>query len=524
MMKKWKMAGIALVGLLFTAACQDLEIENPNNPDRTRAITRPADVEGLVYGSWGLFTARTQNSGSCYNTFPTIADEGTATYANSASLELSSEPRVIYNNASSAAAHDLGRYQWYDWYSMLSNANDALIAMDSGLEIVDADGDRTLQTRGVARFLQGLSLGYIGLIFDQAIVATEETDITDPDNLTFRPYSEVIAAAVASLERSIQIASTQNWSTDQFLQGRSFTAEDLVHASHSFIAKFQILGARSRAERDALPWASILSHIDAGMDALGDDFWVDLDQNGLTSSYRYRIQNNGSFQQRADYYTVGMADVTGAFQSWFATPLGDRNKFDMDSPDRRVIGPDGPTSDGKYFEHLENEYFRPERGTYHFSYYQFDRFNEDYYGGSRCPDCRIDIIMLDEMTLFRAEAALRTGNKQLAADLINVTRVGNGELPPVTADGVPQAADCVPKTSTGQCGSLELALFYERMIELYGQDCQRAFHDKRGFDMLTPGTLIHLPVPGRELETLGFPVYTFGGVGGTDSSTGWALW
>ena len=71
---------------------------------------------------------------------------------------------------------------------------------------------------------------------------------------------------------------------------------------------------------------------------------------------------------------------------------------------------------------------------------------------------------------------------------------------------------------------MELALFYERMIELYGQDCLRAWADRRGFDMLTPGTFLELPVPGRELETLGVEVYTFGGVGGNRAATGWALW
>jgi hypothetical protein len=36
---------------------------------------------------------------------------------------------------------------------------------------------------------------------------------------------------------------------------------------------------------------------------------------------------------------------------------------------------------------------------------------------------------------------------------------------------------------------------------------------RRHVDGLQPGTVHHLPMPAKELETLGMPIYTFGGVG-----------
>ena len=90
-----------------------------------------------------------------------------------------------------------------------------------------------------------------------------------------------------------------------------------------------------------------------------------------------------------------------------------------------------------------------------------------------------------------------------------MTRVSNGELAPVTVSGVPNGS--APVMEDGSPGSLLDAIYYERMIELAGTDAVRAYLDRRGSGTLTPGTFYHFPVPGRELQTLGLPIYTFGG-------------
>jgi hypothetical protein len=511
-MRNKRFAWVALVGILFTAACQDLEITNPNAPDRSRAITEPGDVETLVYGSWPLYLSRTHRSSSCYNAMPVIADEGTTTYANNAALELSSEPRVPFNNNPLSDAHGIARYQWYDWYEMLSNVNDALVALDGGMRIEDQNGDRTDQVRAFAKFLQGISLGWIGALFDRGIVATEDSDLENPETLEFKTYSEVLEQAVASLEEAADLAQGGSWAIEGVWEGRTITPSLLQEVAHSYIAKFMVYGARSVDERDALDWNKVLTHLDQGLQ--DEDFYLEMSPTGTRSFYRYRIQSNGSFSQRADYYLIGPADVSGNFQSWLATPLEDRVKFHITTPDRRITGADSAT-DGKYFEYKTDEVFRPERGTYHFSYYQFDRYGGEYRYGP------LALISLDELRLIRAEAALRTGNRALAAELANVTRTQNGELPPVTADGVQPGPSCVPRMSDGQCGDLEYAIHYERMIEGVGISCLRGFMDRRGFGSLTPGTFIHFPVPARELETLGQPIYTFGGVGQEGAAPAW---
>jgi len=114
------------------------------------------------------------------------------------------------------------------------------------------------------------------------------------------------------------------------------------------------------------------------------------------------------------------------------------------------------------------------------------------------------------------EAEIRLGNPAAAAALINKTRVGNGELPPVTAAGVPPGPGCVPKRYDGACGSLFDALMYEKRIETYGTAI--AYFDLRGWGCLLEGTPTQLPPPGRQLDLLGKVNYTYGGSPGAVGS------
>jgi hypothetical protein len=91
--------------------------------------------------------------------------------------------------------------------------------------------------------------------------------------------------------------------------------------------------------------------------------------------------------------------------------------------------------------------------------------------------------------------------------------VANGQLAPVTVDGPPDDAQCVPRKTTGGCGSLWDALRYEKTLELAGIEGAISWWDARGWGTLQEGTLVHFPVPGREIDNLGIANYTFGGGG-----------
>jgi hypothetical protein len=258
---------------------------------------------------------------------------------------------------------------------------------------------------------------------------------------------------------------------------------------------------------------------------LTTDFGIQL-STARTSEVLLRSQNNtttGTTNARWNYRVIGPADQSGAYQAWIAAPVAQRDRFHIVTPDRRITGPT-PTSDGAYTRYrADNNGFEVDRGKYLFSAYQWARHAiRNNNTGTASNTGVLFLMTADENNLLRAEALLRTGNAQGAADLINVTRtrtqrIGTTDypgLPAVTAAGVPNVNGvCVPRTDAGACGDLLAAIRYERMIELASTDVIRGYMDARGFGILVDGALLHFPVPGNALELDGLENYTFGGVG-----------
>ncbi|WP_018128558.1 RagB/SusD family nutrient uptake outer membrane protein [Balneola vulgaris] len=496
--------GFSVLALTGFISCQDLDVVNTNAPDRERALSNPGDVEVLISSTFQDLWGRTQTSGTSINSMPVVADEFTGTYANNASLELSSEPRVAYTNNPTSSAHEIGRYQWYAWYSALSSANEGLTAINNGLVIPDENGDDvTARAEAFARFMQGVSLGYLGMLFDQASIADENTDLEDAQALEYRPYDEVLDFAIAKLEEAITFMENNTFTLpSEWIDGNPLSNTEMAKVAHSYIARIMVYGARTPAERAALDWDKVLTHLDNG---ITEDFDVTLSSSGLYSYYLNRAQSNGSYRSHADYKLIGPADTSGAYQTWINAEPNDRQPFLIETPDRRVTDAGDPETGGKYFRYRSEALPNPDRGSYHMSYYQWYRYSGAYYTGT------MTIMSIEEMDLMRAEAHVQNGEPALALPYVNDTRVNNGELAPVTVAGVP--AGSIPLNADGSEGSLLDAIYYERMLECAGTDALRAYLDRRGSGTLTTGTFYQFPVPGRELQSLGMEIYTFGGVG-----------
>jgi hypothetical protein len=217
---------------------------------------------------------------------------------------------------------------------------------------------------------------------------------------------------------------------------------------------------------------------------------------------------------RPSYWLLGPADSTNGFKSWVATPVASRQPFQIVTKDRRIQGPTGPSSAGTYVGYNKATIFAVSRGTYRWSYYYFKRYGT----GSSWQNGPQPAMTVTEMNLLKAEALIRLNRAAEAVPLINLTRVANGNLPPVTVDGPPDEPGCVPRKLNGQCGSLWDALRYEKGIELLGMDGVRAFFDARGWQTLPQDTFVQLPIPGRELGVLQRPLYSYGGPGGESSA------
>jgi hypothetical protein len=533
-MNAWIKRTLVVAMLVGTAACQDLAVPNLNLPDTKRALSTPDAVQAVIESSFTIWWGRMHNAADAYWYFPAAADEVTSTWM-SRTVQASFEPRQELNNDPVAASVWIPRSAWDGFPSGAANANDGIRIINSGMRIVVSDTedeaavDRTDRAYTFARIWQGIHLGYLGLVFDQAAPATDTTFIDDAfwEGRNLKPYPEVVAMGVRSLEKGIERAQTgEQWMLKpSFINGRAYDNQQMIQFAHTMIARLLIYQARTPEERAQVDWQKVLSHTEQG---LTFDFDVQVESGVLTSvGWNQRVQLGGTNTQsfRVDPHILGLADVSGNYQAWLALDRDERDAFLITTPDRRFQGPGGPTTNGAYFRYLTGWNTLADRGLYNRSSYGwYRRIN---YGEGTWQTGSLNIATADENRLYRAEALLRTGNLQGAADLINVTRtrgqrIGSTEypsnLPPVTAQGVPQSDDCVPRTRTGACGSLLDALRYERAIELFAMDTYRAWLDYRGFGMLQTGQAYHMPIPGRYLVSMGLPIYTFGGVGGAGAA------
>jgi hypothetical protein len=537
-MRKCMRGVLALTLAVSTSACLDLDVVNENLPDTKRALGEPGAVEQVIRSSFRIWYDRlhgnTASAQDIWGYYPEIAGENTRTQI-IRNIQPTLEPRVVLKNDPEAEEVWIPRAPWDGFSSGAANTNDGLRQIAAGMRVVtsDAEGlpvaDNTDRAYVFAKLFQGINLGYLALTMDQAAPATEATqlpkgydDLMTWERTNMVPYTKIMETAIHSLEEAIARATTGGAFVlpDSWINGQTYNNTQLAQLAHTMIARFLVYNARTPQERTQVNWAKVLHHTERG---LTYDFGPTLQTGVLTSTgYLQRMTLGASAAaMRTSLHTLGPADVSGGYQAWLNQPLSTRTAFQISTPDRRVVG-NTPNSNGAYFRFFNNfTGLDAGRGTYTFSNYQWwRRLN---YTSSNFQTGQYVLFSVDENRLLRAEALLRTGNLQGAADLINVTRTRGvklgttftaSNLPPVTAAGVPQAADCVPKTKAGACGSLLNALAYERLIELMGQDPMRAWHDRRGSGELISGTILHMPVPARYAVSIGIPIYTFGGVGG----------
>ena len=119
---------------------------------------------------------------------------------------------------------------------------------------------------------------------------------------------------------------------------------------------------------------------------------------------------------------------------------------------------------------------------------------------------------LTENNLILAESLVHLGHTADAIVLLNSgTRTQRGHLPPLDA--------MTPDNEVLK------AIFYERNIELMITGMGISFFDMRRRDLLQKGTPLHFPIPASELQVVGLPLYTYGGVDHADgintSNGGW---
>jgi hypothetical protein len=558
-MRMIKRAMLAGALALSTTACLDMDVVNQNAPDIERALRDPGDVETVISSSFIIWYNNLLNN-DVIRIYPQLADQNTTTLTQRG-FQWSREPREPFNNDPQGDQVWIPRGPWDGFSECTANTNDGLRRIKEGLAIrtPDAGGtvvDNTDRAYVFAKLFQGICIGYLGLILDQIASAQEDTIIPagfdeqrDWEREHLKPYTSQLAMAQQSLDEAIARATSgvQFTTPVTWINQQSLNNQQVIELANTMAARFMVLNARTPAERGQVDWQKVLQHTEKG---LTYDFGPTLQQGILTNNnwigqVNPTGTNTSSGEHRTDYKYLGPADQSGNYQTWLNTLPENRTPFYLSTPDRRVMAAapgtctGAPTTaacspNGAYFRNRGNvSNFDVARGVQYQSFYvYYKRFNSGY-GGFTSQTGQAVMASVDENRLLRAEALLRTGQVQAAIDLINVTRtravrIGTTNiatnLPPIP-NGTSATARlpmvngaCVPRKNDGTCGDIMDALIWERKMELHLQDAVSWWAYARGAGLLLPGTLFHMPIPGRYLVSLLMPIYTHGGIGGTGTA------
>ena len=477
-MKKIKLlTKFTLILMIFS--CESLDIENLNEPETKRVLATSDDYVNVLDGATLQFW-NALHKYSPYMTLLVAADFGTSSWGNfnMRSVGTVGEPYGLgdhsaLENTVTANYTDYLETPYNDLYSVITSSNDIIIAVNSS----DLDEDEKNQSRAYAYFLRGLGYGYVGMLFDKALIFDENTE--DIQSLTygdFVPYGEVIAQALSDLENAAQAAQQASELSITGFNGLTIDKATLISLCNAYYAKVMIHSCRSESETIQLDWSKVLqktqnADINFDLSPVGD--------GGTNWWHGFYLSNNAGWM-RLDKKIINMVNPT----SPYPYPA---EGYDSDE---EIL----PTVDNRFGENQKFSFagatpFRANRGIYFYSFWKLNEY-ESYRGN--LTDL-MPSFEYGENKLNEAEALIRLGMPG-AAEIINESRVNIGGLTPATDTDT----DLLDK------------LFYERYLEAY-EGPGNPFFDRRRTDDLGSKQFKHFPVPARNLNAWEAPLYTTGG-------------
>jgi hypothetical protein len=394
------------------------------------------------------------------------------------------EPRIPYENSSAGGDRFVASTPWDYNYGTIGAANDVLRALKGGLSLGTAD--ETEKYRQEAAFSQAASYTYLSMEFDQAFVVTENNDPLNPPDLV--PYAAVRDSAMRMWQDLIAASAGKSYSyavTDLPLLDGALTSARLNRIANSLAAMTLAYSPRIPAQSASVDWAKVAAFAAKGI-------------------------GTGSAGAPFDVVVVGDANTWWSYiaaygeeESWIRVDHRVINRMNSAVPPKfnGTIPPQGSSPDARYttdFAYKPPPIGDPARGIYMQSVFYHKRYEDHAASQPNGFATPVPYMLATESDLIRAEALIHTGDLATAATLINKTRVGRGNLTPASA-------------ADGVAGLLSM-ISYERDIELINTSGTTLYWRRAVTDQpIQTGTACQLPIPAKELETLGLPIYTFGG-------------
>lgn len=495
-MRNTKLFSLGFLLILFGFySCEDLEVENLNNPRTDQILSDPSEYAATINSQYGTFWQGLQLS----NTNWPLSINGqslSASWGNWGGRDIGTIPKQALQNSLTYANTGMFTAAWNGMYSVLGPVNNILkLIRDGNGPVIVGGVDVTDEVIANATALQGLALGYAGVLYNQAYAIDENSDAAA---LSFVDYNTVIDTGIAKLEAAIAMfaGTTKNMSGWNDL---TFQGDEAAKVLRGFVAKFEVMRARNLGETTAnVNWNKVLTnasnYIAGDLSPVGD--------TGIIWWHRLLIQGQDGGWARVSQKMIRMMN-TSKPTTEVPYPWTDGvNSFPrITTPDDQRI-----LTDMQYSASVD---FSASRGYYFFGNYTYKRYDSYRTGGFVDP---MVFLSKSEVDLLRAEALIRTGgSKATAATLINATRVTRGGLTALTG---------------GESDAVLLeAILYERLVEFSWHGVANSMLYRRAFTpagntdaanlyFLEPGSARHLPVPAAELSIFGLPFYTFGGSAG----------
>lgn len=537
-----------LVALLGLAACQEpLLVGNENQPDRERALSRPPDVETFIANSYATITNGTLGASDALHTGMLLM--GLESYSGNSNFDMNTRgaiPRQRVDNFRGNTGEGIHLRDWTVLHRAARSAAIGLQRVNAGVSFGSPPRDE--RNKAFAWMVMGLGIGNLALVYDSVTQMAWE-DPPSQTSFSLLHYQAAMDLALDYLDSAIAVAQAAPAGPDGFplpqswlngatggFAGGTVSSADFVRFVRSYKARFRASVARTPAER---------ADIGAGGIVDWDSVMVDV-QNGITSDYRiatnptagWTIAFPSSHYQFQSWhqmwsYIVGMADSSGAYDAWLASPLSAKTPFLIQTRDRRF-----PAGGTRAAQNTNSPAVPP--ATLYFrnrvagqdvitannlanSYYDFYRF-QAWRLGPPPSTGPYPVMTRAEMNGLLAEGAILTSQWAIATQYIDSSRVRNN-LPSVAGIAnlttpVPGGGSCVPRvpvapafTATA-CGNLLEAMKWEYRMETAFTGYGMWYFAGRGWGDLPVGTPLHHPVPFQELDVRSQPLYSLGGVGG----------
>lgn len=567
-MRKLFYIAVAVTGL---GACAGDQVVAPNlnDPDVARVLARPADLEAVIGNAFGSAYAAELggiNTGGISPSLLTSSFENSSSLANDGNGPRGSIPRSpIANNSGDTYAGN-NAYNYQGSQRAARTAANGLVQLNlPGFTLGSKQQD--LRARAFAFFTMAFANATVAMTYDSLSIVRET------DTLSLGPTKFVggvdampiilsqMDSAIADAQAAIALGSSPAGAgggtgftlPGTWINGNAFTATQFIQVVRGYKARFRANVARTPAERAAVDWVKVIADANAGLPG-------DLDVS-MTSPAPWRVDDEQHYNfdawTQASPMIIGMADSvrsgcssanagnpnTGnCYDAWLATPLGSRYAFLIRSADQRL-----PAGDDRASQQATsgagtaqkpsraNLYYRnrrdpdPSGDPWALSQYDFYRFQLWNDAGRTGP---YPIMTRAELDLLAAEGYIRTGDFANAMAKINITRVKNGNLPPLVgitsatqpiATGV-AANSCVPRVPTGPdfahatCGNIMEAMKWEKRLETAYTHLGAWYLDSRGWGDLPQYTPLVWPVPYQETDVRNLKAWTTGGPGGTDAA------